>query len=168
MNKLKYIDCHSHPHDKKFAEAGVNPDEMMKGLKADGGATIAIGTNYTKIVRALEFANKYDNCWVTIGIHPADNHKEIYDQTKFQKYFDENKNKVVGVGECGLDYYYFDKIKSENPDFDIEKEKEKQKGIFTSQIEFAIKNNLPRQAPRFGGKCGEIERFRRGEKWWPA
>ncbi|PIR39982.1 MAG: hypothetical protein COV33_02275 [Candidatus Zambryskibacteria bacterium CG10_big_fil_rev_8_21_14_0_10_34_34] len=54
---------------------------------------------------------------------------ELFDKEKFSKLV---KNpKVVGIGECGLDYF---RIKNES-------EKEKQKKLFQDQIEFAIKHN---------------------------
>lgn len=151
MENLKYIDCHSHPHDKKFLEMGIDVDKMMPELLDDGGATIAIGTDYIESKKAIEFAKKYPNCWATIGIHPADNHAEVYDDKKFQELFESGnlngKNKVVGVGECGLDYFYFEKNYLTLPllekERSIEQEKERQKEIFIKQIEFAAKHNLP-------------------------
>ncbi len=57
---LKFIDCHSHPHDKKFLEEGVDVAKMMQELAEIGGATIAIGTDYTETEKAILFAKKYD------------------------------------------------------------------------------------------------------------
>lgn len=139
IENLKYIDCHSHPHDKKFLEAGVDQDQMMRELLEDGGATIAIGTDYTETRKAIEFAKKYQNCWATIGIHPADNHAEIFDEGKFEELLRLGESKVVGIGECGLDYYYFGKLSEE----EIEKQKTRQREVFISQIKFALKHNLP-------------------------
>lgn len=150
MNKsisdLKFIDCHSHPHDKKFLEAGIDLDKMMQELLEEGGATIAIGTDYTETRNAIEFAKKYDNCWATIGIHPADNHKEIFDEAKFEELLGlgvtpdpRGSSKVVGIGECGLDYFYFDKLVGRS----IDEEKARQKELFIKQIEFALKHDLP-------------------------
>jgi TatD DNase family protein len=143
IENLKYIDCHSHPHDIKFLESGVDMDKVMQELHDDGGATIAIGTDYTETTNAINFAKKYANCWATIGIHPADNHAEIFDEEKFEELLELGGVKIVGVGECGLDYFYFDKILKENGEFDIEKEKTRQREIFIKQIEFACKHNLP-------------------------
>ena len=149
---LKFIDCHSHPHDKKFLEEGVDVAKMMQELAEMGGATIAIGTDYTETEKAIMFAKKYDNCWATIGIHPADkgtlipegcNHAEMFDEKKFEEFLEIGEGKVVGVGECGLDYFYFDKILKAKPDFDIETEKVRQKELFIKQIEFAVKHDLP-------------------------
>lgn len=137
MNNLKFIDCHSHPHDKKFVEAGVNTGEMMQDLLLSGGGTIAIGTDYTEIEKALIFARKYENCWATIGIHPADNHMEEFSEEKFEGYIKNFSDKIVGIGECGLDYYYF------NSDTNIDEQKNRQKELFISQVQFALKLNLP-------------------------
>jgi TatD DNase family protein len=139
MSNLKYIDCHSHPHDKKFLESGVDVDMMMKELGEDGGATIAIGTDYTETEKAISFAKKYPNCWATIGIHPADNHTEIFSEEKFESFLKLGEGKVVGVGECGLDYYYFTKLSED----EIVVQKARQKELFRKQIEFAIKHDLP-------------------------
>jgi TatD DNase family protein len=143
LENLKYIDCHSHPHDKKFIESGVDMDKLMQDLLDDGGATIAIGTDYKETENAINFAKKYANCWATIGIHPADNHKEVFEEEKFEGFLELGGGKIVGVGECGLDYFYFDKILKENGEFDIEKEKARQREIFVKQIEFACKHELP-------------------------
>lgn len=147
IENLKYIDCHSHPHDKKFLEAGIDQEKMMQDLQDDGGATIAIGTDYTEAEKAILFAKKYDNCWATIGIHPADNHAEIFDEEKFERLLELGEGKVVGIGECGLDYYYFEKTYLTQPLLEkergVEQEKTRQRELFIKQIEFAIKHDLP-------------------------
>ena len=149
---LKYIDCHSHPHDKKFLETGVDVENMMQELLEDGGATIAIGTDYLEMEKAINFAKKFENCWATIGIHPADNHSEIFDGEKFEKFLEFGRGKIVGIGECGLDYFYFKtdfekKVKNENLEKTFEdyckEQKERQKTLFISQVDFAAKHKLP-------------------------
>lgn len=136
MSNLRYLDCHSHPHDEKYA----SDTKFLEALINDGGGTIAIGTDYENSKKAIELALKYDNVWATIGIHPADNHAELYEEQKFEELLllgnKDGKRKVVGIGECGLDYYYF------NADTDVEAQKERQKKLFISQIEFSIKNDL--------------------------
>jgi TatD DNase family protein len=144
IQDIKYIDCHSHPHDVKYKREGVNVDEVLRKLKDDGGATIVIGTDFALSVEALELAKKHDNVWCTIGVHPADNHKEEFD-CRFEELYIKSKEKIVGVGECGLDYYYFEKtfgIDWKESD-DCKKEIERQKILFRKQIEFASKHDLP-------------------------
>jgi TatD DNase family protein len=143
IEKYKYIDCHSHPQDIWYKKESMNADELLQNLASDGGATIAIGIDYENSLQAINLTKKHENVWATIGIHPADNHIEVYNEEKFQELLNLGGDKVVGIGECGLDYFYFDKIKKEKPDFDIEKEKARQVEVFKKQIEFAAKNNLP-------------------------
>jgi TatD DNase family protein len=146
-----YFDCHSHPHDVKYKREGVSVDAILEELKKDGGATIAVGTDYELSKEALEVAKKHENVWCTMGVHPADNGNEVFDE-RFAKLYEENKDKIVGVGECGLDYFYFDKVyesfkeggeKGEAFFAAVNKEKDRQKKLFEQQIEFALKNNLP-------------------------
>jgi TatD DNase family protein len=141
---IKYIDCHSHPHDVKYKNEGVNVDKVLNDLRLDGGATIAIGTDFKLSCEALALAKKHDNVWCTIGVHPADNHAESFDD-RFEELYLENKEKIVGVGECGLDYYYFEKTygKDWKESEDCKKEVERQTILFKQQIEFAIKYDLP-------------------------
>ena len=135
-NNLKFIDCHSHPQDKRYEREGVDVALMLEELQTAGGATIAIGTDYEHSVSAIEVANKHTNVWCTIGVHPADNHAENFDERFFELH-DNHKEKIVGVGECGLDYYYF------NENTDAGTEKRRQKKLFEDQIAFALEHDLP-------------------------
>ena len=151
-SNYKYIDAHSHPHDLKYE----GRTDFLETLRADGGATIAIGTDYEISRQAIELAKKYDNIWATVGIHPADNHVEVFDEKKFDELIElgqitpnpslnkEGRNVVVGIGECGLDYFYFDKrFVGEDRQEKINLEKERQKEVFIKQVEYALKKDLP-------------------------
>ncbi len=146
MKNWKYIDCHSHPHDEKYTKENIDIDRVLVELKNDGGATIAIGTDYENSLNALEIAKKHENVWCTIGVHPADNHKEVWDE-RFETLYLENKEKIVGIGECGLDYFYFEKNYLTQPllakERSIELEKDRQKTLFKTQIDFSLKYHLP-------------------------
>ena len=102
-----------------------------------------MGVSLADSQKAVKLAEKNKNIWATIGIHPTE--KENFLETEFQKLFDENKDKIVGVGECGLDYFWLakdlqtGKINEE----ELEVEKKRQQKLFKQQIEFAQKNNLP-------------------------
>lgn len=139
-SKYRYVDAHSHPHDEKYE----GRTDFLETLKADGGATIAIGTDYGLSKQAIDLAKKYDNVWATIGIHPADNHVEIFNEKKFDELLEFGAKKVVGIGECGLDYFYFEKrFAGEGREEKIQVEKERQKELFIKQVEYALKKNLP-------------------------
>lgn len=79
-------------------------------------------------------AEKYDEVFFAVGIHPYDIDK--FDEAIMEKYV--NHPKCIAIGECGLDYYRL-------PENEKEKEEniKKQKEVFISQINFAKKVNKP-------------------------
>ena len=80
--------------------------------------------------RSIELTQKYDLIYGSVGIHPHDT--KDWDQSFIPKIEELTKHeKIVAIGEIGLDYYY---------DFSP---KEKQIEAFKSQIELALKLNLP-------------------------
>ncbi len=84
--------------------------------------------------KAIELAEKYDEVYFAVGIHPYDIEK--YDEKIMDKYISHPK--CIAVGECGLDYYRL-------PEDEKEKEEniKQQKEVFISQIEFAKKVKKP-------------------------
>jgi TatD DNase family protein len=151
VNEYKYIDCHSHPHDERYEKEGVDVDLVLEKLAADGGATIAIGTDYDNSKKAITLSLKHENVWATIGIHPVDRSDIHFDEAKFEELYESSKvesgYRVVGVGECGLDYFYFDKLFVSSDAIEkqdkIKIEKVRQRNLFIEQIEYAIKKDLP-------------------------
>ena len=137
---MKYFDIHSHLHSDFFKG---NIEKVLEEMKKKEIGTISVGVNLIDSKKAVDLANKNKNIWATIGIHPTE--KEKFEEEKFQKLVNQNKNKIIGIGECGLDYYWLQKdleggkIKIES----LTLEKERQKELFKKQIDFAIKNNLP-------------------------
>ena len=63
--------------------------------------------------KAVKLAEENENFYATIGIHPVDKRDEIFNPQEFQKLINNNNlsahdvqtGKIVGIGECGLDYY---------------------------------------------------------------
>lgn len=79
-------------------------------------------------------AEKYDEVYFAVGIHPYDIDK--FDEATMEKYV--NHPKCIAIGECGLDYFRL-------PEDEIEKQEniKKQKEVFIAQIEFAKKVKKP-------------------------
>jgi len=130
LMNIKYIDIHSH---LGFEDYGNDFKAVIGRMQEAGVATIAIGADLQTSKEAVKVANENENIWACIGMHPAHNLEEIFDEKNYEKLV---KNpKVVAIGECGLEYF---ELKG-----DIEKIKEKQKKDFINQIEFAIKYDKP-------------------------
>lgn len=122
------IDIHAHLTSERFDK---DREEIIKNLTKNGlKAVITSGSSLSSSVAAVSLANKYDNIYATIGIHP-NNTDEMDDNTiAMLESLASNKN-VIGIGEIGLDYHY---------DYVSE---EVQKKWFIKQIELAKKLKLP-------------------------
>ncbi len=143
----KYIDVHSHVNFKAFNE---DRNEAIKRALDNETWVINVGTQLDTSKKAVEMADQYEEgVYAIIGLHPihtgASYHDEkelgeggkeftsrgeIFDKESYRELL-KNK-KVVGIGECGLDYYRMD---SESI--------EKQRHAFIEQIELANEFNKP-------------------------
>ena len=139
---MKLFDSHAHYDDEKFNE---DREKIIKQVYEFGITKfITSGYNLESSINGLELAKKYSYIYTTSGISPNDifdTEKEILDQISsieslIIKEKEDSKNekreqKIVGVGEIGLDYHW----NTEN--------KELQKLAFIKQIELANKYELP-------------------------
>ena len=107
-------------------------ENTLKQMQVNGVThAITIGSNMEDSKLSVEIANKYDNIYCAVGVHPEEvesfNIKELEDLIKANL----DSGKLVAIGEIGLDYYW----RKDNKDKQIE--------IFKRQIELAKKHNLP-------------------------
>lgn len=130
---IRYIDVHSHIHDKAFDN---DRDSIVVEMKERGVATITIGTDFVESKKAVACAEQYDNVWATIGMHPVDNRNEVFDKEAYRELLMHPK--VVALGECGLDYFHIQKFEG-NKDAEIDR----QQGLFMEQIELAVECDKP-------------------------
>lgn len=138
MNQL--IDTHAHLDVKQF-----RPDfnSVIKRAKDAGVTTIInIGPSVNSAKAAAQINDDQIKMFSTIGLHPeyvplANPNKSIpLKMRALEKIYQTNLKKVIGVGECGLDYY-------KHEEQIADEEKEAQKALFQAQIDLAEKLNLP-------------------------
>lgn len=125
-----FFDIHSHLHDKAFDE---DREKLLDEMKSYGVGTITVGTDVVESNKAIALAETSQHVYATIGLHPNDNKEEVFDREVYEKL--ASHDKVIAIGECGLDYFRLDS--------DSDKEKERQKEIFAQQIEIAVNVNKP-------------------------
>ncbi len=157
---MKYIDIHAHVNFSAFDE---DRGAVMARARDAGVIVINVGTQVDTSRKAVEMAHEYENTYAIVGLHPIHTGKSFHDEkelgeggkefTSRGETFDKDAYreflkdpKVVGIGECGLDYYHMD-----------EDSIAKQKQDFISQIELAneydkalmmhIRNNADPSAP---------------------
>ena len=97
------IDAHTHLDDDRLF---VDADKITGDFEADGIELIIDGSsNFDTMIRGVELAEKYQRVYTTIGVHPND--AETFDEKTINKMRElSSHEKVVAVGEIGLDYYY--------------------------------------------------------------
>src|ERR1035437_918073 len=129
-----YFDIHSHFH---FPDYNADREEQIAEMKKNNIGTISIGTGLETSKKAIALAEKYDNIFASVGLHPDD----LKDGTEFVgEFFDLAKHpKVVAIGECGLDYFCATPSVAQ---FD-EEIKKIQKKVFEEQIDLALKVETP-------------------------
>lgn len=135
----KYFDIHSH---LDIAQYDADREEVIARLKETGTHTITIGTDLASSKRAVALAEKYDEVYACIGIHPVDDPSQSFDETAFAELVSHPK--VVAIGECGMDFFHADKAE----------DYERQKSLFLAQIEFAIRHDKPLM---IHGRSAELE-----------
>ena len=120
------VDTHCH----LFKDYYDDIDEILQNaLKHGVGAVIVNGTNRHDNKEVLELVSKYDMVYGALGIQP----EEITDDYEETLQFIEKHimdDKIVAVGEIGLDYHY-------------ECDKDLQKHVFRKQLDIAQKYNKP-------------------------
>ncbi len=122
------IDSHLHLNDEILYP---RYDEVITDAKKAGvGFFVCVGYDMRTSEMAIDIASRYDCVYASIGFHPSAAHKVT--ESDFL-WFENNINheKVVAIGECGLDYYW---------DKSFEKE---QKIVFQRQLEIANKTGKP-------------------------
>ena len=93
---------------------------------------INVGTSLIESLNCVELTKQFEDMYATVGIHPNDcTDTWRTDMQSIKKLIEKKeKNKIVGIGECGLDFHY--------PDFN----KQRQIDAFKMQIELALEHNL--------------------------
>mgnify|MGYP004607928095 FL=1 len=101
------IDTHAHYDASQF---DGERDEVIRDVFANGvDKIITCATNFEDGANVLELCEKYDGMYAAIGIYPHETVKYEWDKQRLVDMISHEK--VVAVGEIGLDYYYDDSPK---------------------------------------------------------
>ena len=171
MNRPTFIDIHSHVNFTAFD--ADRAETINRALKA-GVWMITIGTQQDTSRKAVEMTREFpEGVYAIVGLHPVHVNPSYHDVeelgeggkafTSRGETFDaayyrnliasapktaDGKSKVVGIGECGLDFY-------RTP---TEDEKKRQIEAFKGQIELALELDLPLMLHIRSGEGGDAYR----------
>lgn len=123
-----FFDSHAHyDHDQFDSDREL----VLDRLKEEGiSNVINAASDIDSSKKAIKLTEKYSYFYCSVGIHPHDVSKANEEDIAKLKKLSEN-NKVVAVGEIGLDYYYNHSAK------------ETQRQWFKKQLNLARELNLP-------------------------
>lgn len=100
---MRIFDTHAHYDDEAF---DTDREELLKALPGAGiEYVVNVGASIATTRSTLELSSKYDYIYAAVGVHPsdiADLNEESFSWLKEQTV----RQKVVAVGEIGLDYYW--------------------------------------------------------------
>lgn len=145
------IDTHAHVNFSDFRE---DADEVIRRSLDNDTWMVLVGSEYKTSSRALTYANKYQRgVYAAVGLHPIyleDSKTENNDEngnynfaTRAEEFYYDSYEKlakfekVVAIGEIGLDYYRLDPTK------DVREIKQKQQQVLVQQLLLARQLDLP-------------------------
>lgn len=123
-----YFDTHAHLDDEKF---NTDRFDVIKQIQEEGiSLLVNIGADMESSYNSVELSKKYDFIYAAVGVHPYD--APFLKESHIEELRSLAKNeKVVAIGEIGLDYHF--------PDTDREGQKEG----FKKQLKLAKELNIP-------------------------
>lgn len=125
------IDTHAHLDLKDFNE---DRDEVIKRAFNSGVKKIInIGYNRRTSISSIKLAERYENIYAAVGVHPQDVKKYSIEEIRENLVKWNENRKVVAIGEIGLEYYRVED----------EKNKEMQIKYFREQLDIAKQLQLP-------------------------
>ena len=123
-----YIDTHAHVNFNAFKD---DADDVIERSLKENVFMINVGSQYSTSRRAVEMAKKYDGIYAAVGLHPTHIEHETWNMEQYLELAKDEK--VVAIGEMGLDYYH---IKEEV-------DQKKQKEVFLAGIKLANETQKP-------------------------
>jgi TatD DNase family protein len=119
---------------EKWSKIPDRTAEVIVSEAVQNGVTrmVCVGCDLNDSQLAVDFVRDKPECWASIGIHPHEAQHFVDDMAALANFAAlATRDKVVALGECGLDYYY-----GHSPQVDQVK-------ILRFQIELALQYDLP-------------------------
>lgn len=127
---MQYIDAHCHV---QFEQYDSDRDELIEEMQEKGVAGIVVGCDIDSSRKAVELAEKHPHLFAAVGRHPNHTGDDAHDLSQYREF--AASEKVVAIGECGLDYFRPTEVNNET--------KEKQRQLFRKHVALAGELDKP-------------------------
>lgn len=126
------IDTHTHVNFDAFKD---DYKEVIDRALKENIWLVNIGSDFASSKRAVELASEYkEGVYAAIGVHPTDTKAEVFEEEGFLRL--AKNEKVVAIGECGLDYFSVENGIDEEA-------KSAQKELFVKHVNLAQETKKP-------------------------
>lgn len=128
MEVVMIFETHAHYDDEQF---DLDREKLLASMAAGGVGTIVnVSATFESCARVVDMVQRYPFMYAAVGVHPDE--VGVLDEERFRQMEQLlSRDKVVAVGEIGLDYYW------DNESHDL------QKFWFVRQLELARRHSLP-------------------------
>lgn len=153
---MNFIDTHTHLDGEEF---DADRDETIARAKAAGVSKVFIpAIDMPSVSRVLAVCDSYSGyAYPMIGLHPEEVKADWQDVLKEMKpVLDANRDKVIAIGEVGLDYYWSREFEQEQLD------------AFEEQVKWSVEYRLPLMIHCRKGQNEMVRLLRRYEKDLPG
>ena len=135
----EFFDTHAHIYDRKYADCNTAVEDILHRCSSSGVTSMLIPADSEETSRlAIDLAVKYDgyegiSLYASCGVHPHEAKTYTEDTEKYLRNSLEarKENRIMALGEIGLDYYY-----------DLS-ERSVQKDVFEKQLMLAKEYDVP-------------------------
>ena len=135
----EFFDTHAHIYDRKYADCNTSAEDILQRCRASGVSSMLIAADCEETSRlAVDMAGKYDGfsgvtLYASVGVHPHEAKTYTEDTEEYLRSCLEarKEQKIMALGEIGLDYYY-----------DLS-ERSVQRAVFEKQLELAYEYDVP-------------------------
>ena len=122
-----FVDSHCHIN---FPELYQNIDSILSKMSSNKVThALCVSVTLDKLPDIFKIANKYPHIFASVGVHP--DYEDIEEPSVEELCRLSQENKVVAIGETGLDY------------FRVQGDLSWQRDRFRTHIKAAIQSNLP-------------------------
>ena len=138
------VDTHCHFEDERYTS---DREEIIEANLKELAFVVNVTADPNELETVVGLAQKHEKIYAALGVHPHFaldiTPEEVMQKIEALLPFDSaqaDSNKIVGIGECGLDYYFKNQDLRGRTEYEA---REAQAELFKTQIDIALQNGLP-------------------------